>query len=120
MKRKGWYLVVYDIADPKRLVRIHGLLKQEGMAAQRSAFFVDGTEDRINGLLDRLAKIMAPKEDDLRAYPIIHPKKVWTNGHNPLADFPVKGFDAGPKCSDIPKKASKNKNWFKRMMGFRR
>ena len=34
-----------------------------------------------------------PKEDDVRAYPIIHPKDVWVFGPNPLADFPVVNFE---------------------------
>ena len=89
MRRKGWYLVGYDIAHPRRLVKIYKMLRKEGLVAQKSLFFVKGTELQIDGLLDQIASIMALREDDLRAYPIVHPRYVWTNGPNPLADFPV-------------------------------
>ena len=76
MERKGWYLVAYDIADPRRLAKIHRLLKKEGLAVQKSVFFAQGTESRINRLLDSIASMMTLREDDLRAYPITHPRDV--------------------------------------------
>ncbi|MDM8523748.1 CRISPR-associated endonuclease Cas2 [Desulfococcaceae bacterium HSG8] len=89
MKRKAWYLVCYDIANPKRLKKIHRLMKKRGIAAQKSVFFVRGTESQINGLLDEAAELMALDEDDLRAYPVLDPKKVWAFGPNPMAEFPA-------------------------------
>ena len=117
MKRKGWYLVAYDIANPRRLAKIHRKLKSEGLAVQKSLFLVQGTEFRINQLLDRIASIMALREDDLRAYPIMHPSKIWTNGPNPLADFPVVLF--GTKEEDFKSKTRNNpkKSLWKRLLG---
>lgn len=89
MIHKGWYLVVYDIANKKRLAKVHRFLKKQGIAAQKSVFFVLGTEKQIDGLLDRIAKVMMLKEDDLRAYPVTNPKDVWTSGPNPLGDIPI-------------------------------
>ena len=117
MKRKGWYLVAYDIANPRRLVKVHNVLKKEGLAVQKSLFFVQGTETGMNKLLDRIGSIMALKEDDLRAYPVSHPGKVWTNGPNPLADFPVLDFESVAKNSGERKKNEKDKNWLRRMLG---
>ncbi|MEA1899317.1 MAG: CRISPR-associated endonuclease Cas2 [Thermodesulfobacteriota bacterium] len=117
MKRKGWYLIAYDIANPSRLSKIHRKLKSEGLAVQKSLFLVQGTEFRINQLLDRIASIMVLCKDDLRAYPIMHPSKIWTNGPNPLADFPVLHF--GTKEENFKSKTRKKpkKSLWKRLLG---
>lgn len=105
-------MVAYDIADASRLVKIFRLLKKEGLAIQKSLFFVHGNEDHVNKLLDRIASLMKSREDDLRAYPITHPKEVWTNGPNPLADFPVVYFGEAikkHKKKDLKRKKRKHK-----------
>ena len=112
-ERAGWYLVAYDIADPKRLQRVFRLMKKNGVAAQRSVFFVNGTESRINGLLNGLAAIMKPNEDDLRAYPVEHPKKVWSFGPNPLAGFPLSDFENMKPAA----KQKKPKGKWRRLLG---
>jgi CRISPR-associated protein Cas2 len=89
MKRKGWYLVTYDIANHKRLAKVHRVLKKEGIPAQKSVFFVFATEKQVNDILDRVAKEMRLSEDDLRAYPVTQPENVWTNKTNPLSEFPI-------------------------------
>ena len=89
MHRKGWYLVAYDIASLRRLVRVHRVLKREGIAVQKSVFLVFGTERAVDGLLDRLKEITSRNEDDLRAYPIREPGDLWTSGPNPLSSFPI-------------------------------
>lgn len=120
MKRKGWYLVAYDIANPRRLSKVHNLLKKEGIAVQRSLFFVHGTEPWLNRLLDRIAELMALREDDLKAYPITDPRDVWTNGPNPLADFPVLHFGMEKKkLGDNNRERNKVGMW-KRVLGMLR
>ena len=104
MERKGWYLVGYDIANPGRLAKIHRFLKKEGLAVQRSLFFVHATETKINYLLDKIALIMVLREDDLRAYPIAKPEAVWTNGLNPLSNFPLIYFDKKQKKTKVKTK----------------
>lgn len=89
MLRKGWYLVTYDITDNKRLIKVHRFLKKEGLAAQKSVFFVFGTENRIEDILDEITAIISPSKDDLRAYPITCPDDVWTSRTNPIGDFPM-------------------------------
>jgi len=116
MERKGWYLVAYDIADPRRLAKVHRLMKDRGLAVQKSLFFVKGTESKIDSLLDRITSIMVVKEDDLRAYPISHPSEVWTNGPNPLADFPVLPLGASTSKKKISQGKGKRSGW-KRLLG---
>ncbi len=89
MKRKGWYLVAYDIACPRRLSRIHRLIRSEGITVQKSVFLINGTQQEMGALLDRLAVHMHLREDDLKAYPIKTPADLWTAGPNPLSGLPL-------------------------------
>lgn len=93
MHRKGWYLVVYDIAGPRRLMNIHRFLKREGIAVQKSVFLVHGTEEKLIILLNKLDKMIVPHEDDLRAYPIQNPNRLWIVGIKPNIEFPFLSFD---------------------------
>ncbi|MDD4273326.1 MAG: CRISPR-associated endonuclease Cas2 [Desulfobacter postgatei] len=88
MNRSGWYMLCYDIGCPRRLGRVHRLLKKQGISAQRSVFFVQGTQKQMNGLLDTIGREIKPREDDIRAYPVESPKKVWTTG-GVLEAFPL-------------------------------
>ena len=88
MARPGWYMFCYDIADPKRLGKVHRIMKKNGMAAQRSLFFVHGTEEKMEGLLKELEQVIHPRKDDIRAYPVEAPDKVWTTG-GVLESFPL-------------------------------
>ena len=106
MARPGWYMVAYDIANPKRLGKIHRLLKKRGLAVQKSVFLVNGDEKSMNRLLDQLAGIMNLKQDDIRAYPITHPKEVWTTG-GPLETFPLIISRETPKSKPGQSPASK-------------
>jgi len=82
-------MIAYDIADSKRLKRVHRILKECGIAAQKSVFFVKGNETQINNILDKLSSKIIFTEDDIRAYPIIKPENIWTNGTNPLSEYPI-------------------------------
>ncbi len=80
MQRPGWYLIAYDIAQPRRLQRLHRALRAEALAVQESVFLVQGTQDEVEELLDRLETHMDPREDDLRAYPVGEPASLWISG----------------------------------------
>ncbi len=67
------FLVCYDIANPKRLVRVHRYLKKQGMPLQYSVFLVQETGESMDQLLDDLSDIINAKKDDIRAYPINSP-----------------------------------------------
>ncbi|RMF80843.1 MAG: CRISPR-associated endonuclease Cas2 [Nitrospirae bacterium] len=74
------YLICYDIADPKRLVRVHRYLKGEALALQYSVFFGRFTTAQIAHLEDGLAERIDPKEDDVRIYPLPEDFQVWALG----------------------------------------
>ena len=118
MHRLGWYIVSYDIADPKRLKKIHRMLKKEGLAVQKSVFFVQGDEITVNALLQELEDVMETKEDDIRAYPVTHPGEVWTTG-GPLKQFPL--LTPGRKKKETgkpaPGKQKKGTPWYRKLFG---
>lgn len=64
------YLVCYDIADPKRLVRVHRFLREEGMPVQYSVFTAPLTARSLQRLLGGLRQLIDPRTDDVRLYPL--------------------------------------------------
>lgn len=65
---KGLYLIAYDIADPKRLVRVHRVLKKRGLPVQYSVFTVMMKRKAVLGLLETLDGLIHPARDDIRCY----------------------------------------------------
>ncbi len=62
------FLISYDIADPKRLSRIHRVLKKQGLPLQYSVFTVSLTQRQLKHLLQRFERIIDHVEDDIRCY----------------------------------------------------
>lgn len=85
MDQGSWYLLAYDIADPRRLQRVHRCLSRTGIWVQRSVFFVFATPAGLAALLDEVEGLMHKREDDLRAYPITHPGELWFQGRQVIA-----------------------------------
>lgn len=73
MKRKQWYLIQYDIADPARLRRVHRLLKSCALAIQNSVFAWLGCSTELASLQDKLQQIIDPNTDDIRGYRLKNP-----------------------------------------------
>ncbi len=84
MAASDWYLIAYDIRDPRRLRRLHRALRAEALAVQRSLFLVAGSVPVVERLLDRLETLIDPRVDDLRAYPVAAPDCLWLSGQRPL------------------------------------
>lgn len=64
------FLLAYDIADPKRLGRVHRTVRREGVPLQYSVFLVPGTAVAIDRLLAELDTIIDARVDDIRVYPL--------------------------------------------------
>lgn len=82
---RSWYLLAYDIRDPKRLQRVHYYLRKRALAAQQSVFFIHATDAELQQTLDGVAKRIHKHLDDVRAYPISHPAEVWLTGQSAVA-----------------------------------
>lgn len=62
------FLLAYDIADPRRLARVHRTVKQQGIPLQYSLFLIADTPSVLDGLLAELDDIIDPRADDVRVY----------------------------------------------------
>ncbi len=64
------YLIAYDIADPKRLVRVHRFLVKHAMALQYSVFAGVFTPFQVTAAAAGVRERIDAREDDVRIYPL--------------------------------------------------
>ena len=69
-ERKLPHIIAYDIANPKRLGRVHRFLKKQAVPLQYSVFLVELNERGRKQLMKRLEVLIHPKQDDVRIYPL--------------------------------------------------
>lgn len=63
-----WYMISYDIRNPRRLQRTHRLLKKRASALLKSLFVYLGNAQAIELLRTELLREIKPSEDDLLIY----------------------------------------------------
>ena len=66
--QNGLYLIAYDIANPRRLSRVHRTLKKQGLPLQYSVFTVVMKRKALIRLLESLNSLIKTTEDDIRCY----------------------------------------------------
>lgn len=80
------YLIAYDIADPRRLQRVHKFLKQCAVPIQYSVFITRISEAQLirikTGIVDRICD----DEDDVRIYHVPDRTEVQLLGRSPLPE----------------------------------
>ena len=64
---RNW-LIAYDIADPRRLRKVHSFLKQHAIPVQYSAFVLRGNQMQLDRVLSGIAARIKVTSDDVRAY----------------------------------------------------
>lgn len=69
-RRKLPHIVCYDIADPKRLRRVHRYLKGLGIPLQYSVFLLYLNREGRARVAGKLEGLIDPREDDVRLYPL--------------------------------------------------
>lgn len=77
---KHWYLIAYDIREPKRLRRVHYCLRKQALALQKSVFAIETDPIHLEEVLARVREIADAHEDDIRLYSIPGPAALWTAG----------------------------------------
>ena len=93
MSDTQWQLIVYDIRDIKRLRKVHGLLKRCAFALQASVFVWQGSPRQLQQLKSELARLIDPKVDDVRGYPLPAEHDIVWWGKKPLpAGLHIEGF----------------------------
>ena len=60
-------IICYDITCPRRLARIHRLLKKQALPLQYSVFLFTGTALQLDRCLAQLERLMDKRHDDIRA-----------------------------------------------------
>ncbi|WP_341325699.1 CRISPR-associated endonuclease Cas2 [Methylotuvimicrobium sp. KM2] len=78
--KKQWYLLCYDIREEKRLKKFHYRLSKQAMAMQKSVFLVEAGDKEIQKIIQLVDAYTHTHEDDVRLYPIEHPKAIWSAG----------------------------------------
>lgn len=63
-------VVTYDIADDRRRTRLFTLLHGYGAPVQRSVFECDVTDEQYRELRQRVRRVIRPRVDDVRYYPL--------------------------------------------------
>jgi len=68
MSERSFYLLTYDIADPKRLVKVAKLMEAIGERVQDSVFEAYLSQAELEKLLKKVGRVMEMEEDSLRIY----------------------------------------------------
>ena len=79
-------IICYVIACPRRLGRIHRLLKKHACSLQYSVFLFSGTQAALQNCLQQLQTLMDPRHDDIRAYPLPERGLRWCVGQSTLPE----------------------------------
>jgi CRISPR-associated protein Cas2 len=66
-EQRNW-LIAYDIADPRRLGKVHRYLKGYAVPVQYSVFVFQGSQIALECVLSGIAARIEPDADDVRAY----------------------------------------------------
>jgi CRISPR-associated protein Cas2 len=86
-----YFLIAYDVADPRRLARVARRLERQAFRVQYSVFLFEGTRTALRLLLDDAGEVIRPAEDRLQAW-ALDPRES-TQGE--LRGRPMTVFPAG-------------------------
>lgn len=64
------YLVCYDIADPKRLAKVHRRAVSHAAFVQYSIYYLKGSQDDLENMLTDIREVINESLDDVRAYSV--------------------------------------------------
>lgn len=109
--RKTWYLIAYDVRDPKRLRRVHYALRKQALAVQQSVFIVHTDRAGLDAIERGLRDIADEHSDDLRRYAIPGPGAVWAAGQQGARLDGMHGADGPAAAATAPKR------WWKSLFG---
>jgi CRISPR-associated protein Cas2 len=80
------YLITYDIADPRRLARLHRYLKAWAIPVQYSVFTAVLRQAQVDMLVAGIEEIIHNQKDDVRIYPLLQNPDAIVIGQGCLPD----------------------------------
>lgn len=80
---RNW-LIAYDVADRRRLRRVHRYLVGLALPVQYSVFATRASPVKAGAIRAGLAEIIDEDEDDVRIYPVPEPADLSVFGRNAL------------------------------------
>lgn len=103
------YLVAYDIAAPRRLHRVRRFLIGHAIPVQYSVFAAGLTRRQLDTVLAGLGRLIGPKTDDVRIYPLPAAPMIDCLGHGALPQgifacwggFPMHGSMENPSTERV-------------------
>ncbi len=84
--RQRLFLVCYDIANPRRLSRVHRFVLKHAIPLQYSVFITRKNTLEIQWLLDHLNQLIDPHKDDVRIYTLPNNLDAYTVGRHYLPE----------------------------------
>jgi CRISPR-associated protein Cas2 len=82
---RNW-LIAYDVADPLRLRRVHRCLRKHAVPVQYSVFAARCSPAKVGVIRASVAKLIEPREDDVRFYPVPEPAHLAVYGRKALPE----------------------------------
>ncbi|MBI3935968.1 MAG: CRISPR-associated endonuclease Cas2 [Betaproteobacteria bacterium] len=82
---RNW-LIAYDIADPRRLRRVHRFLSARAVPVQYSVFATRSAPMKAGLIRTGLGEIIDETEDDVRIYPVPEPADLTVFGRKALPE----------------------------------
>ena len=64
------FIIGYDIANPRRLQKVHREMCKHAAPLEYSVFLLIGTVETKEHCLAKIAALIKPDEDDIRCYPL--------------------------------------------------
>jgi CRISPR-associated protein Cas2 len=82
---RSW-LIAYDIANPRRLRRVHRALRECAVPVQYSVFAARCSAAKLGSIRMSVAGLIAKREDDVRFYPVPEPASIFVHGRKALPE----------------------------------
>jgi CRISPR-associated protein Cas2 len=82
---RSW-LIAYDIANPRRLLRVHRLLRKHAVPVQYSVFAARCSAAKLGSIRMEVAGLITAREDDVRFYPVPEPASLFVYGRKALPE----------------------------------
>lgn len=111
---KRWYLIAYDIREPRRLKRLHYRLRKKALAIQYSVFAIRATERELREI-EQLIKGICETEDDVRIYATGSPRHYWTSERQAIQLAGLFSEQSSKPAPTVHEKPSPH--WLSRLLG---